>query len=105
LDPDPYALDPEILDLLTKLADTALTVPRPERQFHVRRAMFNGRAANVFGAGLDTRAAPQDLKTLIDEGLIQASRYNTSCSYQFHITPFRGRGPAESAPTRAARRR
>jgi len=86
-DPDPYALDPEILDLLTTLADSALTVSRPERQFHVRRTMSTDGAANVFGAGLNVKAAPQDLKTLADERLIQTTGHNTSGSYAFHITP------------------
>ena len=30
-------------------------------------------AANVFGAGLDVKAAPQDLETLADERLIQTT--------------------------------
>jgi hypothetical protein len=87
LDSDPYALDGEILDLLTTLADSALRVPRAERQFHVSRPLSPDGAAKVLGAGLNMRAAPQDLKTLADEGLIQTSRHNPVGNYQCHITP------------------
>lgn len=105
-DPDPYALDAEIHDLLMTLVDAAMAVPRPQRRFYVRTPLGASGAVNVFGAEVSIPAAPQDLSTLSDEKLIQRQHFKSSGSYGFFILPLgfkvveelRRRGEPQEAP-------
>lgn len=69
--------------------DNALKVPRAERQFIVSRPLSTDNSARVVCAGTLVRAAPHDLRSLVDQGLIKTSgSFNAAAgSYSFHITP------------------
>jgi hypothetical protein len=110
-DPDPYALDAEIHELLMTLVDAATAVPRPQRRFKVHRPPSASGAVNVFGAEINIPAAPQDLSTLSDENLIERQHFTTSGSYEFFILPLgfkvveelRQRGEPQEVPETAVK--
>jgi hypothetical protein len=87
-DPDPYALDSEVLELLTTLAEASQAVARAQRRFFVRQRLSASAAVAVFGAGLEGSmdAAPQDLRSLRDENLIECENYKTNGQYEFFVT-------------------
>lgn len=63
--------DPEVEDLLVRIVEMAMSVPRPKRQFHVLPSFGPGGTVDVICAGSQVEAAPQDLKALRSAGLIE----------------------------------
>jgi hypothetical protein len=88
-DPDPHALDPDVLDVLIRLYNDSLSVPRAQRRFWVRRPLAAGAPTVVSGGGLTVplEVASQDLRALRDERLINTERHTTRGTYEFFITP------------------
>jgi hypothetical protein len=79
-------IDPEVEELLVRIADASMTVARPQRQFFVSRTF--GAGVTVQGAGLEgeIEVAPQDLSELDRSNLIKITNVNVRGTYEFFIT-------------------
>jgi hypothetical protein len=82
-----YKMDPEVEELLVRLADASMTVPRPQRRFFVSQA-FGMVGVGVQGGGLagEIEVADQDLSELDRAGMIEITNVNIRGTYEFFIT-------------------